>query len=416
MSTIRVFNRAIHSFPLGFSVGGIHCGIKKTGALDLALVCSDKPCVSSGVFTKNKFRAAPVLYSQQVLAESEFIDSIVINSGCANAVTGNKGLENAKEMAEIVKRLKNGRCLVMSTGVIGHHLNMTSINSGINSLVNVLGNDEKSWTNCAKAFMTTDTRHKLISRTFNLNNNKTYTITGISKGAGMIHPNMATLLSLVCCDVSIDKQTLDECMKYATERSFNSISIDGDTSTNDTCIVMCNGKSNHKINSDQSHLEFKKNLTDMMTDLAKLIISDAEGATKFIQVNIKNAKSYEIAKEIANSVCSSTLVKTALFGEDANWGRIICAVGYSKSSAHVDPSKISLSIKGLSSENSLSENNIELLENGQPIPMDEDNALKVMKHKNIEINIDLKNGNENATMWTCDLSHEYVTINGSYRS
>ncbi|KAI0224872.1 glutamate N-acetyltransferase [Massospora cicadina] len=305
------------------------------------------------------------------------------------------------------KRIKKTSSLVMSTGVIGHHLPMEKIEKGIREAAAQLENTPEAWLKCAEGFMTTDTRPKL--RAFN---SKNYRMVGISKGAGMIHPNMATLLSIVATDANITKTCLDAALKYATERSFNAISIDGDTSTNDTCVVIANGSTNNKIDDLKSEefALFRDDLTTLMIELAQLIVKDAEGATKFVTVEVKNADTFASAKHIASTICTSALVKTALYGQDANWGRIACAIGYSGIKA-VDPHKVSLSMLPPDGSSSL-----ELLRNGEPIQMDEARASEVMAHKDIHLVADLGIGSHSATMWTCDFSHEYVTINGSYRS
>ncbi|KAJ9067819.1 glutamate N-acetyltransferase [Entomophthora muscae] len=417
-STQTSFLRKISqsSLPEGFKASGVHAGIKKAAEKrDIALIFSEKPCVAAAVFTQNKFCAAPVQICKRILeTRAEFIHSLVINSGCANAVTGEKGLENARKMVSLADEATLGKdesrrpsSLVMSTGVIGHHLPMEKIEAGIREAASHLENTPESWLRCAEGFMTTDTRPKL--RAFS---SKNYRMVGISKGAGMIHPNMATLLSMVATDASITQPCLDAALKYATERSFNSISIDGDTSTNDTCIVIANGTEATKISDINSseYQQFQEELTTLMIELAQLIIKDAEGATKFVTVEVKNADSFASAKHIASTICTSALVKTALYGQDANWGRIACAIGYSGIKA-VDPHKVSLSMLPPDGSSAL-----ELLRNGEPIHMDETRASEVMAHRDIHLAVDLGIGSDTATMWTCDFSHEYVTINGSYRS
>jgi len=406
------------SLPSGFKAAGVHCGIKKVvEKKDIALITSEKPCVAAAVFTQNKFCAAPVQVCKQILSDrAENIHSLIINSGCANAVTGEQGLANARKMIEItdqVTRAPSRSSLVMSTGVIGHHLPMAKIEAGIKDAASQLANTPEAWLACAEGFMTTDTGPKLRAASYTLpESKKQYKMVGISKGAGMIHPNMATLLSMVATDAKVTKPCLREALKYATDRSFNAITIDGDTSTNDTCIVIANGTSSAVIDTIDSkdYFQFRDDLTVLMIELAQLIIKDAEGATKFVTVDVRNADTFENAKHIASTICTSALVKTALYGQDANWGRIACAIGYSGISA-VDPHKVSLTIH--SPDNSAP---LHLLKNGEPIPMDESRASEVMAFRDLRLDVDLGIGNETATMWTCDFSHEYVTINGSYRS
>jgi glutamate N-acetyltransferase/amino-acid N-acetyltransferase len=411
------------NLPKGFLATGVSANIKKTTVNDVSLIVSEVPTVAAAaVFTQNKFCAAPVLVCKEILKAHEHkgIRAIVVNSGRANAVTGEVGLKNAKTMASIADSELNitsstdvPSSLVMSTGVIGHHLPMDKIEKGIKAAVKLLKNTPESWLACAEGFMTTDTQPKLVAQTFRLPSGGEYRLAGISKGAGMIHPNMATLLSAVATDVNVSPDCLNKALKYATERSFNAISVDGDTSTNDTCAVLANGQANNTSISEEGSADFKQfqsDLTDVMIQLAQKIVKDAEGATKFVQVKVKNAVNFSEAKTIASSIVTSSLVKTALYGNDANWGRIVCAIGYCGVDS-VDPSKVSLTI--FPQDNSTP---LELLKNGEPIEMDEERALAVMQQGEINIEVDLGLGSEEATMWTCDMSHEYVTINGSYRS
>lgn len=415
-----IFYRPISqsSLPTGFKAAGVHAGIKKAvEKKDIALITSEKPCVAAAVFTQNKFCAAPVQVSKQVLSErSDAIRSLIINSGCANAVTGEQGIENAKKMVSITDEVTQApprSSLVMSTGVIGHHLPMEKIEAGIRNAAAQLANTPEAWLACAEGFMTTDTQPKLRAASYILPDSKAkYNMVGISKGAGMIHPNMATLLSMVATDAQVSEPCLRAALQYATERSFNSISIDGDTSTNDTCAVIANGTSSAVVNdvNGSAFTQFRDDLTTLMIELAQLIIKDAEGATKYVTVEVRNADTFANAKHIASTICTSALVKTALYGQDANWGRIACAIGYSGVAA-VDPQRVSLAIHPPDNTAPLV-----LLKNGEPISMDETRASEVMAHRDLLLAVDLGIGNVSATMWTCDFSHEYVTINGSYRS
>ncbi|KAI9291256.1 bifunctional ornithine acetyltransferase/N-acetylglutamate synthase protein [Neoconidiobolus thromboides FSU 785] len=411
------------SLPLGFKASGVHCGIKKDiSKPDISLIVSSLPCVASAVVTQNQFSAAPVVVTKQVLSKNNNnIYGLVVNSGCANAVTGEQGLKDSWEMVELTNELigkQKDSVLVMSTGVIGHTLPMDKVKKGIKEGIEKLGEDEDSYHKCSQGFMTTDAFPKIQSYQNKVKEKgMDYSILGICKGAGMIHPNMATLLTALITDVNISETCLKDALKYATDKSFNSISIDGDTSTNDCCIVLANGgKKNEIINNLESeeYKKFKLNLTEIMIQLAKLIVLDGEGATKFLSIHVKNSRNELEAKQIANSIATSALVKTAFYGEDANWGRIIAAVGYS--GVKINTEKIDLKINVGQKESDDKNQCIYLLKNGKPIVMDEVKAKEIMKNKELFLSIDLNLGDKDATIWTCDFSHEYVTINGSYRT
>lgn len=422
------------TYPSGFRLTGKHCGVKKdSSALDLALVVSDKPeTVAAGVFTTNAFKAAPVQISQRVLADSNGVGvrGIVINSGCANAVTGLEGMENAWKMSRTLGALikqpdasasvDTPNALVMSTGVIGQHLPIGNITSNISPAFDKLGSAHDDWMLAARAIMTTDTFPKLRSKEVDIPKLGKIRLAGIDKGAGMIHPNMATLLGLICTDAKIDAQSLQAALRYAADHSFNAISIDGDMSTNDTLVALANGTEGPTIaiqENQETYIAFRDALTEFAIDLAHLVVRDGEGATKFITVTVQGSPSFEIAKDVASTISTSALVKTALYGQDANWGRILCSVGYSAAGRHgvVDPSKVSVSMRP-GKGNSLTSDVLPLLANGEPVPLDEVHASKILAQEDVEIVVDLGLGPERAVMWTCDFSHEYVTINGSYRT
>jgi len=414
-------------YPLGFSVGGIHCGVKKDGtSLDLAMIKNDygKDAVATAVFTKNKFKAAPVQVSTRIVSEKQGqnINSIIVNSGNANAVTGVQGLKDAQDMVDTTDAvLKNDKdsTLVMSTGVIGNNLPIGNILSGIPKLAQEnLGSSHQHWLNCATAICTTDTFPKLVSKQFEING-VTYTLAGLAKGAGMICPNMATLLGFFATDAPVSNSALKEILKYSTDRSFNSISVDGDMSTNDTIAAIANGAAGGKLidttpESKESFDKLKEAVTDFAQQLAKLVVRDGEGATKFITLTVKDAKTYEDARNIAYSIANSSLFKTAMYGKDANWGRILCAIGYSNTSSpdSVIPEKTNVSFIPTDGSKVL-----RLLINGEPEVVDEERASEILQAEDLEIEIDLGTGGGQQTQfWTCDLSHEYVTINGDYRS
>ena len=342
------------TYPKGFQAGSSHAGVKPSNKDhdDVAMIASDALCAAAGIFTRNHFKAAPVRLCQELLkqrSEGPGFRGVVVNSGCANAVTGTVGMEHARSMAEVSDRCFQAldgttsppSTLVMSTGVIGQHLPMDKLKYAIPKACSSLGSSHGSWMKAAKAICTTDTFPKLRSRAFRLPShpNTEYRIAGMTKGAGMIHPNMATLLAIVCTDVNIRQDALHEYLSRASEHSFNSISVDGDTSTNDTCLLFANGAGGPPgskalgrppqtgvYESDES--AFLKVLSEFMLDLAKLVVHDGEGATKFVTIRVRTDKGRAFAKQAANSIGKSPLVKTALYGKDANWGRIMCALGY----------------------------------------------------------------------------------------
>ncbi|TID15828.1 hypothetical protein CANINC_004358 [Pichia inconspicua] len=408
------------TYPKGFKVGCYASGVKKNGAPDLALIYSAESCNAAGVFTTNKFKAAPVIVDKEILElkQNKDFHSIVINSGCANAVTGRGGLEDAKDIINYVDKTLTGetfpisKTLTMSTGVIGQRLNVEKIKAGIDNIVHELGSDHEHWLNCAKGIMTTDTFPKLISRSFT-HNGVTYSISGLVKGAGMICPNMATLLGLIITDAPIEAKTLNTMLKQSVDKSFNCISVDGDMSTNDTILALSNGQSGGDVITEQSgeiYEIFEKQFKEIAIQLAQLVVRDGEGATKFITINVKNAKNDEEAKKAANSISNSALVKTAMFGKDANWGRILCAIGY----ANVDVDTTKTNVSFIPADDS---EELKLLVNGEPQPVDEERASEILEFEDLQIEVDLGvPGDGKCQFWTCDLSHDYVTINGDYRS
>ncbi|KAF9385896.1 hypothetical protein CPC16_007794 [Podila verticillata] len=407
-------------YPRGFLVSGISSAVKKSGARDLALITSKYPCSAAAVFTKNVFQAAPVVVSRERLQDNggKAIHGLVANSGCANAVTGAKGLENAREMQASLDALTGHArsSLVMSTGVIGQHLNMDKILKGIQDSKQALGPDHEHWMACAQAYMTTDTFPKLRSKTFRLPESKIeYRMAGITKGAGMIHPDMATLLGTIVTDLGVEPGLLQYALTHAVDRSFNAISVDGDMSTNDTVALLANGGATEgkivvdKVGSKDFEA-FRDSLTEFAQDLSQLVVRDGEGATKFVKVAVEGAPTFEAAKTVASTIATSSLVKTALYGQDANWGRILCAVGYS-GVKDIDPKKVSVSF--IPTDNS---EPLKLLVNGEPELVDESRASEILKMEDLEIRVELNLGKEATSYWTCDLSHEYISINADYRS
>ncbi|TGO48182.1 hypothetical protein BCON_0248g00060 [Botryotinia convoluta] len=424
------------TYPKGFLVSGTHVGVKPTNKStpDLAFLASETPCAAAAVFTKNKFQAAPVTVSRKMLQRrnNTGIRSVIINSGCANAVTGKGGMEDAEKMGAEADRCfdtpsdgKGGSSIVMSTGVIGQRLPIQKILLKIPTAFDGLGSSHEHWLATATAICTTDTFPKLLSRTFSLPSSPEveYRMAGMTKGAGMIHPNMATLLGMIATDAPIAPALLPSLLTKAVNKSFNSISIDGDTSTNDTVAVLANGAAGGKevtSESSEDHAAFQKVLTEFATDLAKLVVRDGEGATKFVTIHVTEAQSEIGARKIASTIARSPLVKTALYGKDANWGRILCATGYSQISEpgepinevpEIIPEKTSVSF--IPSDGSPE---LKLLVDGEPESVDEARAAEILEHEDLEILIKLGGGKEEAVYWTCDFSHEYVTINGDYRT
>jgi glutamate N-acetyltransferase/amino-acid N-acetyltransferase len=403
------------TLPKGYRASGVAAGIKKKAdALDIALIASDSDCTAAAVFTTNKVKAAPVLRGQkQIASYNTRMRAVLINAGCANACTGKQGIKNAETTAKSVATalgLKStNQVFVMSTGVIGVQLPMDKIEAGAPLAVKMLSNDGLAA--ASHAIMTTDTQPKVTSRVTTLHpkraasmgridvSDQSYTITGIAKGAGMIHPNMATMLSVVVTDAKIGSASLQLALSRAAKRTFNRISVDGDTSTNDTLLVLANGASG----VTPTVAEFEAALTEVCTDLAKKIARDGEGATKFITVRVTGAANEKMAETVGRTIATSPLVKTAFYGEDANWGRIVCAAGYS--GADVIADKMSLWFGG-----------VHVFENGAPTDYNESAATAAMKPHDVEVHLDLGLGKSEATIWTCDFSHEYVTVNGKYRT
>lgn len=399
----------------GFDAAGVHCGVKPTGALDLALIASPTACRSAAVFTQNAFPAAPVLYDRDLLRMNpEGTHGVVINSGNANACTSAEGNANARRMAEAAEKSlgsTDNTAYVMSTGVIGVQLPIGVIEAGIPEVAAKLRPD--GWEEAAEAIMTTDVFPKWASAQADISG-KTVTVTGIGKGAGMIHPNMATMLGTLATDVSITQPLLQKALGTAVKRSFNRISIDGDTSTNDTVLVMANGAAGNVeiVEEGQDYDTFVDALTEASMEIAKLIVRNGEGVTKFVTIQVEGAVSDEEAHTVANSIAKSPLVKTAFFGHDANWGRILCAVGYS--GATVDPTRAYLYIAPGQPQAGQAE--LQLVDAGTPTDYAEADASAIFAESEISVRVALGLGEGAATVWTCDLSYEYVSINAEYRT
>ena len=391
----------------GFRAAGVHCGLKKTDASDLALLVSDVPCRAAAVFTKNKVAAAPVLYDRRLLGEHrEVAQAVVINSGCANACTGARGLQDAAATARHAAAalgLHPEAVWVMSTGVIGQPLSMDKIVAGIDLAAGQLS--ASGGHAAAQAIMTTDTRPKEAAIQVDVDG-KTCTIAGMCKGAGMIHPNMATMLCVLVTDAVVAPDVLQAALMAAIDRSFNMMTVDGDTSTNDTALLLANGQvGNAEIRdtTGAAYQSFLGGLTQVAAALAKMIAADGEGATKFIEIAVRGARDFAEAKQVGMAIAHSPLVKTAMYGRDANWGRVLCAIGYS--GADIDPDRVALWFGDL-----------QLVKQGQPYDVNEERALEILSQKEVRITADLGLGSTEATVWTCDLSHDYVSINAHYRT
>jgi glutamate N-acetyltransferase/amino-acid N-acetyltransferase len=391
--------------PSGFTFAGVAAGLKNTSARDIALIVSDRPCTGAAVFTTNRFPAAPVLYDRELIAENPArLCAVVINSGCANACTGPDGLADAALMAHAAEEALGvlpRSAAVMSTGVIGPRLPMDRLRDGIRQAAEALAPD--GWEDAATAIMTTDTRPKTAFRYLD-----GCTLFGMAKGAGMIHPNMATMLSAIVTDAALSPGDLARALRRAVEVSFNRISVDGDMSTNDTVLILANGAA-----GPAEPGRFGDALADLCADLAQQIVRDGEGATKFITIRIIGAISDEDAHRAAKAVANSPLVKTAFYGGDANWGRILAAIGYS--GAGVDPDRAGLWIAaGAGGDQAGSP--LQLVAAGRPVAYSEVEASAIFAGREIAVMADLGLGAGKATVWTCDLSHDYVSINGHYRT
>lgn len=392
------------TFAKGFTAAGVKAGIKKSGNLDVAVIYTKTQAVVAGTFTQNKVAAAPVYVSKEVVATGT-AHAIVANAGCANACTGQQGLDDAHKMAQIAADelgVNADDVIVGSTGVIGVNLPMDKLEAGIKDAVANLSTDGSD--NAGRAIITTDTHSKSVTCEFELSG-KTVRMGAIAKGSGMIRPNMATMLCYITTDIAIDQALLQKAVSGCVEKSFNMISVDGDMSTNDMVIVLANGEANNaKITEENADYQiFFDKLMILCTELAKQIAADGEGASKFLTINVKGAKSFADAKTVGMAIANSPLVKTAFFGEDPNWGRVICAVGYS--GADMVPEKTVVKFGGIT-----------IFANGTGATYDEKALAHVMKEKDIVIDIELNMGQEDATVWSCDLSYEYVKINGEYHT
>lgn len=395
----------------GFMANGLNAGIKNNVKKDMALVYSEKPCVAAGVFTTNKVKAAPVKWDYNVVHNSPYAQAVVVNSGVANACTGEEGYGYCMDMAEAVgneMQLPKDAVLVASTGVIGRQLPMDIIKEGIKKLPKGLKPDEEAATLAAEAIMTTDTKSKQVAVNFEIDG-KTVTVGGMCKGSGMIHPNMATMLCFITTDCMIKKELLQKALSEIVNDTFNMISVDGDTSTNDSVLLLANGMAENKIidTEDENYRKFYEALYYIMEELSKKIAGDGEGCTCLFEVRVLNALTKEDAKTMAKSVVCSSLTKAAIYGHDANWGRILCAMGYS--GAEFDPELVDIYFESAYGR-------LQIVKDGRADDYSEEEATKILSEEHVIAICDCKQGIYNATAYGCDLTHEYVNINADYRS
>ncbi len=390
--------------PIGFQASGVHCGVKKARK-DVALVYTETPAVAAAMFTTNAVVAAPVVVDRKQLERSKVIRAILVNSGNANACTGDRGMEDARAMVHGTAkalRIADSEVLVASTGVIGQYLPMEAINRGIEMAVERLGSDG---TGAAEAIRTTDTFSKEAAVRCNVGGVRV-TVGGMAKGSGMIAPNMATMLAFVTTDAMITPEALQAATRLAVDRSFHRISVDGDTSTNDMVAVLANGRAGNPIIDtvdSPGYAAFYQALEHVLVELSKMIVMDGEGATKFVEIRVVAAGTEADAAQAARTVANSSLVKTALNGEDANWGRILAAIG--RSGISFDPAKVEIDF-----------GDVPILRANYQIDFSEEDAKLVLARRDIVITIRLNTGNASAFFWTCDLSKEYVAINANYRT
>ncbi len=395
----------------GFEAAGVEAEIKYKNRKDMAMIYSRKPCVLAGTFTSNVVKAAPVLWDKKIVEESSFGQAVIINAGIANACTGKEGYSYCAETAKAAAgalSIPENAVLVASTGVIGMQLPIDRIKKGVEKLASAKEGTPDAGTRAAEAIMTTDTISKQVAAEIEIGGRKV-TLGGMSKGSGMIHPNMCTMLAFVTTDAVISKELLQKTVKEDVADTFNMISVDGDTSTNDTLIVMANGMAeNPEIKEDTpEYEEFRSALHYINESLAKMMAGDGEGATALLEVKVTHADTKENAKILSKSVVCSSLVKAMIYGHDANAGRILCALGYS--GVQFDPEKIDLYFESRSGQ-------IRIYKDGVADDYSEEEASRILAEPEVRVLVDMKMGDETATAWGCDLTYDYVRINADYRS
>lgn len=392
----------MRNIPRGFQFSGVHCGIKQvTEAEDVSLIVADAPCVAAGVYTKNQVVAAPVILDRD-RTPSDNIRAIVVNSGNANACTGEEGMRNAGRMIQATANATGtsaNQVLVMSTGIIGEQLPIEKIETGVSVAAEKLGREEEHFSAAARGFLTTDTKVKCSFRTID---GSDVDIAGIAKGSGMIGPNMATMLAAIVTSAALDPATAQRLLSECVDRSFNSINVDGHTSTNDTVLLLSRAAGS-PLDGEPLNL-FREELEALCVDLAKQIVEDGEGATHLIEISVSGAANDGDARVIAESIANSPLVKTAIAGNDPNWGRIVSAAGYAGPVIDVQQTTLTL-------------NQVVLFRQGTPVAFDAEGVSNLMKaHRELKVELCVGGGSGNARFWTCDLTHEYVTINAEYHT
>lgn len=395
----------------GFEAAAAEAQIKYKDRKDMALIYSQVPCVAAGTFTTNVVKAAPVRWDQEIVKKSTNVHAVIINSGIANACTGEEGYgycEQTAQAAERLLRIPASSVLVASTGVIGMQLPMDRIRDGVTLLAEGKADTEEAGLEAAKAIMTTDTKPKYAAAQVEIGG-KTVTVGGMCKGSGMIHPNMCTMLGFVTTDAAITKEMLQKALSDDIKDTYNMVSVDGDTSTNDTVLLLANGMAGNPVidRENEDYAVFKEALNYVNTELAKKIAGDGEGATCLFEVKVIGAESKEQAVTLSKSVITSSLTKAAIYGHDANWGRILCAMGYS--GAAFDPDRVDLYFESAAGK-------LKIIENGVSTGYSEEMATKILSEEYVTATADIKMGEASATAWGCDLTHEYVNINADYRS
>ena len=395
----------------GFQAASTAAGIKYQGRTDMAMVYSEKPCVAAGTFTTNIVKAAPVKWDQEIVYNHPTAQVIICNSGIANACTGEEGFGYCRETAKAAAETMNvdaDSVLVASTGVIGMQLPIEKLAAGVKAMAPKLQGTLEAGNEAAKAIMTTDTKEKEVAVEIEIGG-KTVTIGGMCKGSGMIHPNMCTMLGFVTTDVCISKKLLQEALSQDVKDTYNMVSVDGDTSTNDTVLLLANGMAGNPeiTEKNDDYKKFCEALNYINTTLAKKIAGDGEGATALFEVKIIGAESKEQAVTLSKSVVTSSLTKAAIYGHDANWGRILCAMGYS--GAQFDPEKVDLYFESKAGK-------IKIIENGVAVDYSEEEATRILSEDAVTAIADVKMGDCTATAWGCDLTYDYVKINADYRS
>lgn len=410
MKKMKVINGGVTAAQ-GFQAAGIAAGIKKGNAKDMAMIYSTVPCRAAGTFTTNIVKAAPVKWDQQIVYHAPAAQAVVCNSGIANACTGEEGYSYCKKTAQTaaaILGIPEDSVLVASTGVIGKQLPMDILEAGVKKMVPLLSEKEAAGTLAAESIMTTDTVKKEIAVETEINGKKV-TIGGMCKGSGMIHPNMCTMLGFLTTDVNISKELLQEALSDNVKDTYNMVSVDGDTSTNDTVLLLANGQAGNKeiTEKNEDYSKFTEALGYVNTWLSKHIAADGEGATALFEVKVIHAESKEQAVTLSKSIITSNLTKAAIFGHDANWGRILCAMGYS--GAKFDPEKVDLYFESAAGK-------LKIIEDGVATGYSEEEATKILSEKEVTAIADIKMGEAQAAAWGCDLTYDYVKINADYRS